>query len=93
MKKVLPKVVKESIPTFENSFDNKIRSKEKYKSIRLNLSMNTRKSGKKLESLKFMSSVRLPKILPYEKLITFVKSIDVGNVNDFKDFCYDLDAD
>ena len=34
-----------------------------------------------------------PKILPYEKLITFVKSIDVGNVNDFKDFCYDLDAD
>lgn len=55
--------------------------------------MNTRKSGKKLESLKFMSSVRLPKILPYEKLITFVKSIDVGNVNDFKDFCYDLDAD
>lgn len=104
MKKVVPKVVKESIPTFENSFDNKVRSlrvlyskgllsKEKYKSIRLNLSMNTRKSGKKLESLKFMSSVRLPKILPYEKLITFVKSIDVGNVNNFKDFCYDLDAD
>ena len=49
MKKVLPKVVKESTPTFENSFDNKIRSlralhskgllsKEKYKSVRLNLS-------------------------------------------------------
>lgn len=76
MKKVLPRVVKESIPTFENSFDNKIRSlrvfyskgllsKEKYKSIRLNLSMNTRKSGKKLESFKFMSSVCLPKILPH----------------------------
>ena len=26
MKKVLPKVVKESIPTFENGFDNKMRS-------------------------------------------------------------------
>lgn len=104
MKKVLPHIVKESIPTFENSFENKIRSlrvsyskgllsKEKYKSIRLNLSMNTSKSGKKLESFKFMSSVCLPKILPYEKLITFVKSTDVGNVNDFKHFCYDLDAD
>lgn len=104
MKKVLPHIVKESIPTFENSFDNKIRSlrvsyskgllsKEKYKSIRLNLSMNTCKSSKELESFKFMSSVCLPKILPYEKLITFVKSIDVGNVNDFKHFCYDLDAD
>ena len=104
MKKVLPHIVKESIPTFENSFDNKIRSlrvsyskgllsKEKYKSIRLNLSMNTCKSGKELESFKFKSSVCLPKILPYEKLITFVKSIDVGNVNDFKHFCYDLDAD
>lgn len=68
-------------------------SKEKHKSIRLNLSINTCKSGKKLESLKFVSSVRLPKILPYEKLITFVKSTDVGNVNDFKDFCYYLDED
>lgn len=40
-----------------------------------------------------MSSVRLPKILPYGKLITFIKSIDVGNVNDFKDFSYNLDTD
>ena len=101
MNNVLPKVVKESIPTFENSFDNKIRSLRvlyskgllSCKSIRLNPSMNTRKSGKKLESLKFTSSVCLPKILPYEKLITLVKSIDVGNVNDFKDLCYTLDAD
>lgn len=104
MKKVLFNVVKESILIFENSFDNKFRSlrvlyskgllsKEKYKSIRFNFFMNICKSGKKLESFKFMLSVCLLKILFYEKLIIFVKSIDVGNVNDFKDFCYDLDVD
>lgn len=104
MKKVLFYLVKESILIFENSFDNKIRSlrvlyskgllsKEKYKSIRFNFFMNISKCGKKLGSFKFMLSVFLLKILFYEKLIIFVKSIDVGNVNDFKYFCYDLDVD
>lgn len=104
MTKVVPKVVKENIPTFENSFENKVRSirvlyskgllsKEKYKSIRLNLSMDVSKTSKRRASLKVMANTRLPKILPYDKLISFVNGTDIGNVKDIKDFCYDLDAD
>ena len=104
MTKVVPKVVKGSICTFENSFENKVRSvrvlyskgllsKEKYKSIRLNLSMDVCKISKKRTSLKVVTNVHLPKILPYGKLINFVNTIDVGNTKDIKDFCYNLDAD
>ena len=58
LKKVLPKVVKESMPTFGNNFDNKIRCLR----VLLNLFMNTCNSDKKRESLKFMLSIHLPKI-------------------------------
>ena len=89
MTKVVPKVVKGSICTFENSFENKVRSvrvlyskgllsKEKYKSIRLNLSMDVCKTSKKRTSLKVMANARLPKILPYDKLINFVNTTDVA---------------
>ena len=105
MKKVIPKVVKNHVKSFEGSFENKIRSvktlyskkllsKEQYKSIRLDL---TTKSGSKKKSrsgLQFMTGTVLPKLLPYDNLIEYIKSIDIGNVKDIKEeFCADLEDD
>ena len=67
-------------------------SKEKYKSIRLNLTASIGTANKKRLSLKFMEGTRLPKILPYDKLVQFIKAVDIGDVKDIKsDFCHDLD--
>ena len=105
VKRVIPKIVKKSIETFEHSMENKIRSvkvlyssglisKEKYKSIRLNLTTSIGTANKKRLSLKFMEGTRLPKILPYDKLVQFIKAVDIGDVKDIKsDFCHDLDDD
>jgi len=99
VKRVITKIVKESIETFEHSMENNIRSvkvlyssglitKEKYKSIRLNLTTSIGTSNKKHLSLKFMEGTRWPKILPYDKLVQFI----IGDVEDIKsDFCHDLD--
>ena len=39
-----------------------------------------------------MEGTRLPKILPYDKLVQFIKAVDIGDVKDIKsDFCHDLD--
>lgn len=104
MKKVVPKVCKKPIKDFENSLTNQVRSlkvlygkgllsKEQYKAIRLNLTMTPQKAHRNA-SLKFMSGVPLPKLLPYDKLMQFVKSVDIGNVRDIEeDFCSDLDED
>ena len=41
-----------------------------------------------------MEGTRLPKILPYDELVQFIKAIDIGDVKDIKsDFCHDLDDD
>ena len=41
-----------------------------------------------------MPGVPLPKLLPYDKLIQFVKSVDIGNVRDMEeDFCSDSEED
>ena len=53
--------------------------------------MTPKKSHKNV-SLKFMPGVPLPKLLPYGKLMQFVKSVDIGNVRDMEeDFCSDLE--
>ena len=83
VKRVNPKIVMKSIETFEHSMENKIRSikvlysiglisKEKYKSIRLNLTTSIDTANKKRLSLKFMEGTRLPKILPYDKLVRLI---------------------
>ena len=89
---------------FESSKTNQVRSlkvlyskgllsKEKYKAVRLNLTMTPKKSHKNV-SLKFMPGVPLPKLLPYDKLMQFVKSVDIGNIRDMEeDFCSDLEED
>lgn len=41
-----------------------------------------------------MEGTRLPKILPYDKLVQFIKAVDIGDVKDMKsDLCHDLDDD
>ena len=43
--------------------------------------------------LKFMSGVALPKLLPYDKLINYIKTIDLNvNIKDMApEFCFDID--
>lgn len=103
-KKAIPNLVKDHVKTFEKSTENKVRSlkvlygkgmlsKEQYKSVRTNLTMTSKGNGKK-QSLKFMPHVNLPKLLPYDTLIDFVKTIDIGNLKDINsEFCNDLEED
>lgn len=80
LNKVVPKIVKENVAKFESSFENKLRSvrvlysngllsKEKYKSVRLNMSTCFNGASNKRSSLKFMHDVTVPKLLSYPKLI------------------------
>ena len=104
LNKVVPKIVKENVAKFESSFENKLRSvrvlysngllsKEKYKSVPLNMSICFNGASNKQSSLKFMHDVTIPKLLSYPKLMQFVNSINAGNVKDFSDFCNDLPVD
>jgi len=56
-------------------------SKRKYTSIR-NSSDVVKETGKKRKNVKteFMTGCEVPKILPYKTLMTFVRSIDIGEV-------------
>lgn len=102
-KKVLPVVVKKEINQFEESKDNLKRSikvlysggllsKEKYKSIRTNLTMTNSSTAKGKCSIKIMPSVSLPKLVPYDKLIKYIKTIDFNeNIIDMApEFCTGL---
>jgi len=103
-KKVLPIVLKKEVKQFEVSKENLLRSikvlysggllsKDKYKSIRNNLSMSTSKSGKERRGLKFIPGVALPKLLPYDKMVNYIKTIDFNeNIKDVAtEFCPDRD--
>lgn len=102
--KVLPAVVKKGVKQFEGSSENIRRSikvlysggllsKEKYKAIRVNLTMSTSKARKERTGLKFMPGVTLPNLLPYDKVINFIKTIDFSdNIKEMPpEFCQDMD--
>ena len=94
-KKVLPSVVnKEVAKFFKESTDNAVRSvkvlyckglisKEKYKSVRQSLYMKSDGNSARRSCIK-VSGVKVPKIPTYEKVISFLKSIQVGEVIDMK---------
>lgn len=101
-KKVLPVVVKE-INQFAESKDNLKRSikvlysggllsKEKYKSIRTNVTMTNSSTAKGKCSIKIMPSVSWPKLVPYDKLINYIKTIDfnVNTIDMAPEFCTGL---
>lgn len=92
-KKVIGSVVKNNVSTFEASEKNVTRSvkvlyskgllsKEKYKAIRLNLSMESDKKSKGRKSYKLCQDVRIPKLL-----IKYINSLNIGNVKQLSDFC------
>ena len=103
-KKVLPSVVNKEVAKFEESTDNAVRSvkvlyckglisKEKYKSVRQSLYMKSDGNSARRSCIK-VSGVKVPKILTYEKVISFLKSIQVGEVIDMKtEFCRNLGED
>lgn len=103
-RKVLPSVVNKAVAEFEDSTDNSVRSvkvlyckglisKEKYKSVRQSLCMKSNGSSVHRSSIK-VSGVRVPKILTYEKVISFLKSVETGTVLDLKsEFCGNLGDD
>ena len=101
---MLPTVFKKEVKKFEASTENLLRSitvlysggllsKEKYMAIRINLTMSTSKNRKQRAGLEFMSGVALPKRLPYDKLIHYIKTIDFNeNIKDIApEFCSDMD--
>ena len=98
----LPVVVKREINQFEEIRDNIKRSikvlysggllsKEKYKSIRTNLTMTNHSTAKGKCSIKIMPGVSLPKLVPYDK-INYIKTIDFNeNIVDMApEFCSGL---
>ncbi len=103
-KKVISPVVKKAVPSFEKSQENVARSvkvlysggllsKEKYKALRLNLSMSSNKKSKGRVSYKFFENITIPKLLPYDKLVKYIESVHVGVVKSFSDFCQAQDID
>lgn len=80
------------IRSFETSNENTLRSiasyysggvmgKRKYKSVRLVLATkaSTKKRGGRTP-LCFMQKSRIPKLLPYDKLMSHIKQVDIGKV-------------
>ena len=81
--KVIPVITKGQVKEYEESQDNMCRSlkilyakgllsKKKHKSVCVNLSSTG-------------SSVQTVKLVYYDKLIDFIKSVDIANIHDFTD--------
>ena len=96
MQKIIPMVVKTQTKGYEESHDNLVRSlkvlytkglhsKEKYKAIcRSIISVPCTESS---------PTITNAKLVYYDKLIAFVKSVDIDNIKDFSDaFCQGLEA-
>ena len=92
---VVSKCYKENLDVYEKSEDNIKRSiatfyssgvmgKRKYQSVRLALSMKSN-NGKRT-SMSPIPGCRVPKLLPYNKLVEEVNKIDIGKV-------YEIDGD
>lgn len=92
MQEIIPSIIKGKIKDYEHSKENKVRSlrvlyegglisKRKYTSIR-NSSDVVRETEKKKKNMKteFMTGCEVPKILPYKTLMSFVRSIEIGEV-------------
>ena len=93
-------IYNQEVQLFEQSDQNPLRSiatyfckgvmgEQKYRTVYRSLSMKERKD-RHLERIKM--SCKVPQILPYHRMMEYVKSIDIGSVGSVKDdFCQDLD--
>lgn len=92
MQEIIPSIIKGKIKDYEHSKENKVRSlhvlyegglisKRKYTSIR-NSSDVVRETEKEKKNIKteFMTGCEVSNILPYKTLMSFVRSIEIGEV-------------
>ena len=89
--RVIPAITKEQVKQYEESHDNMCRSlrilyekglmsKKKYKSVCVNLTSTG-------------APVQTAKLVYYDKLIAFIKSVDIANIHDFAtEFCNGLES-
>ena len=92
MNEIIPNLIKGKIKDYEKSRENQVRSmrvlyegglisKRKYTSIR-NSSDVVKQTDKKRKNMKteFLKGCEVPKILPYKTLMSFIRSIDIGEL-------------
>ena len=89
--KVIPKIVNDGVKVYEKSIDNTIRSlnvlyeggilsKRKYNILRSRLAISIDPKDKHRHRRKFMGDCYIPKITEYKKLISFINSVNVGEL-------------
>ncbi len=106
MKSVFPSIVNSKVKEYENSQANQIRSmrvlyesgllgKRKYTSIRNSSDILNEPGAKKRKNQKaeILPGVEVPKILPYKKLMAFLKTIDVGELKDLETLASELSTE
>ena len=107
MRQVIPDVVRESITEYEKIQHKLIRSidvfysgglmsKAKYKAARLASSFKPKKRGDKRRTARIpigRMGLKIPAVVPYDQVIKFIKSIDMGVLKDVRDFFDDLEVD
>ena len=77
------------LPSIATYFCKGVMGKQKYRTVYRSLSMKeSQRKDRHLERIKIISC-KVPQILPYHRMMEYVKSIDIGSVKD--DFCQDLD--
>ena len=105
-KSVAP-IIKSRVKEFEASSANSHRSlkvlyngglisKTKYKDIRSASALESKpmvKSKKAKGGVQFMEGVPIPRILPYDKVIHFIHSLDIGELHDMSLYCADFSQD
>ena len=106
MDSVVPGILNRKVKEYEKSQANKIRSmrvlyesrllgKRKYTSIRNSSDVLNESGGKKRKNQKteIIPGVEVPKILPYKNLMSFLKTIDVGEMRDLQTLATELSTE
>ena len=106
MDSVVPGILNSKVKEYEKSQANKIRSmrvlyesgllgKRKYTSIRNSSDVLNESGGKKRKNQKteIIPGVEVPKILPYKNLMSFLKTIDVGELRDLQTLATELSTE
>ena len=106
MDSVVPGILNGKVKEYEKRQANKIRSmrvlyesgllgKRKYTSIRNSSDVLNESGGKKIKNQKaeIIRGVEVPKILPYKNLMSFLKTIDVGELRELQTLATELSTE
>ena len=106
MDSVVPGILNGKVKEYEKSQANKIRSmrvlyesgqlgKRKYTSIRNSSDVLNESGGEKRKNQKaeIIPGVEVPKILPYKNLMSFLKTIDVGELRELQTLATELSTE